>query len=54
MSQYDPIFDLKINVDHCDYISWSSDSALQLEDYFMYECHYSGLWISMTQLLTSK
>ena len=30
------------------YISWSSDCALYLEDYFMYEHHYLGLWISMT------
>ena len=43
MSQYDPKFDMKINIDHYDYvghevkvsmtyISWSSDFALYLED----------------------
>ena len=32
MNQYDLRFDHKINVDHCDYISWSSDFALYLED----------------------
>ena len=30
MNQYDPTFDLKINVGHCDF-------ALYLEDYLMYE-----------------
>ena len=32
MIQYDPMFDLKINVGHCDLYPWSSDFALYLED----------------------
>ena len=40
MNQYDPRFDLKINVGHLTYILWSSDFALYLEDYLMYEHHY--------------
>ena len=39
MNQYDSTFDLKINVGHCDLCSWSSDFALYLEDYLMYEHH---------------
>ena len=31
-------FDLRINVGHCDL--WSSDFALYLEDYLMYEHYY--------------
>ena len=54
MSQYDPMFDLIINVGHCDYIPWSSDLTLYLEDYLMYEHYYLGLRVSMTQSLTSK
>ena len=30
------------------YIPWSSDFALCLEDYLMYEQYYLGLWVSMT------
>ena len=30
------------------YISWSSDFALHLEDYLMYEHHTLGLSVSMT------
>ena len=41
MNKYDPTFDLKINVGHCDLFSWSSDCALYLE-YFMFEHHYLG------------
>ena len=41
MSQYDTTFDLKINVCHCD--PWSSDFALYLEDYLIYEHHTLGL-----------
>ena len=41
--QYDPRFDLKINVGHCDLFLWSSDFALYLEDNLMYEHHYLGL-----------
>ena len=48
MSQYDPKFYLKIN------ILWSSDFALHLEDYLMYEHHTLGLKVSMTWRLTSK
>ena len=44
MNQYNMTFDLKINEVTVTYISWSSDSALYLEDYFMYEHHYLGLW----------
>ena len=36
------------------YIPWSSDFALCLKDYLMYEHYYLGLWVSMTQSLTSK
>ena len=40
--QYDPKFDLKINIGHCDiYISWSSD--FELQDYLIYEHHTSGI-----------
>ena len=49
MCQYDQTFDLKINVGHCDLISWASDFALNLEDYLMYVQHTTGLWISNTQ-----
>ena len=55
MSQYDPTFDFKINVGHCDlvtYISWSSDFALYLQDYLIYEHHTLVLWVSMTRCLT--
>ena len=54
MNQYDLTFDLKINVGHLTYISWSSDFELYLEDCLMYEHHTLGLWVSMTQHLTSK
>ena len=37
MSEYDLMFDLKINVGHC--ISWSSDFALYLENYSVTEHH---------------
>ena len=43
MSQYDPKFYLKINIGHCDLYLWSSDFALHLEDYLMYEHHTLGL-----------
>ena len=43
MNQYDPTFDLKINVVTVTYISRSNECALYLEDYFMYEHHYLGL-----------
>ena len=36
------------------YILWSSDFALYLEDYYMYEHHYLRLWINMTRRLTSN
>ena len=47
-------FDLKINYVTVTYISWSTDFALYLENYFMYEHHYLGLWISNTRCMTSK
>ena len=37
MSQYDPMFDLKVNKVTVTYISWSTEFALYLEDYLMYE-----------------
>ena len=36
------------------YIAWSSDFALYLEDYLMYEYYYLGLWVSMTQSFTQN
>ena len=36
------------------YISQSSDFALYLEDYLMYENHTLGLWAGMTRHSTSK
>ena len=56
MNQYDQMFDQKINVGHCavTYIPWSSDFALYLEDYLMYEQYYLGLRASMTQSLPLK
>ena len=32
------------------YIPWSSDFALYLEDYLMYEHHTLGLWVSMISM----
>ena len=49
MSPCDPTFDLAVT-----YISWSGDFALYLENFSMVEHHTLGLWISMTQHLTSK
>ena len=43
MSQYDPMFDLKINVGH-----WCTDFALYLENYSVAEHHTLGLSVSMT------
>ena len=43
MSQYNLMFDLKINIGHYDYISWSSDFALYHEDYLMYVHHTLGV-----------
>ena len=37
INQYGPRFDLKIIVGHVTYILWSSDFALYLEDYLIYE-----------------
>ena len=36
MGQYDPMFGLKINVGLCDYIPWSSDFVLYLQDCLSY------------------
>ena len=41
MSQYDPTFDLEINVGHCDL-------------YLIDECHTSGKWVNVIRHLTSK
>ena len=54
MNQYDPTFNLKINVGHCDLYFMVSDFVLYLEDYLMYEHHTLGLWVSMARHLTSK
>ena len=51
MSQYDLTFDFKINVGST-YILWSSDFALYLEAYLIYEHHTLGLWVSMTRCST--
>ena len=48
MSQYDPKFDLKINIGHCDIYFMVSDFALHLEDYLLYEHNTLGLCVSMT------
>ena len=37
MSQYDPKFEIKTNIGHCDLYSWSSDFALHLEDCLIYK-----------------
>ena len=54
MNQYDQTFDLKLSVVTVTYIPQSSDFALYLEDYLMYEHHTSGLLVSMIRHLTSK
>ena len=53
-SQYDLTFDLKKNVGHLTYILWSSDFALYLEAFLIYEHHILGLWVSMTRCSTEK
>ena len=41
---FDTTIDILTNVGHLDlYFSWSSDFALYLECYLMYEHHYLGL-----------
>ena len=55
MSQYDPTFDLKINVGHCDLyfmVQWFCLISWRL--YLIYVHHTLGLWVSMIQHLTSK
>ena len=54
MSQYDPILDIKQMYVTVTYISWSIDFALYLENCSVAEHHTLGLWVSMTQRLTSK
>ena len=54
MNQYDPTHDRKITKVTVTYISRLSDFALNLEDCLMYVHHTFGVWISMTQRLTSK
>ena len=43
--------EVKVSMTH---ISWSSDFALYLEDYLMYEHHTLGLWVSMTLMFDLK
>ena len=43
MSQYNPKFDLKLDVGTVTYISQSSNFALYLEEYFMYKHQTYGL-----------
>ena len=43
MNQYDPTFDPKINVGHCNLYSMVHYIALYLEDYLMYEHYHLGL-----------
>ena len=52
MSQYDPMFDLKISVGYSIFHGLVILCYTYLEDYLMYEHHTLGLWISMTQRLT--
>ena len=52
MSKYDTMFDLKISEVTVTYISWSSDFALYVEDYLMYEHHTLWLWVHMTHLIS--
>ena len=54
MNQYDPTFDLKIIVGHCDLYFMVSDFELYLRDYLVYEHHTSGFLVSRIRLLTSK
>ena len=51
MSQYDPMFDLKINVHvgHCYLISWSSDFA-----FLMYEHHRDVLLLHFRKILRTE
>ena len=54
MSQYYPMCDLKINVGHNDLyfmVQWFCLISWRL---YVYDHHTSGLWVSMTQCLTSK
>ena len=43
MNQYDPTFDLKINVGHFDLYSMACDFALYFEDCLIYEHYHLGL-----------
>ena len=52
MSQYDPIFDLKIFVAHCDLYFMVQWFCLISRNYSVTEHHTSGLWVSMTWYLT--
>ena len=54
MNLYDPWFDLKINIGHHDLYFMVQWFSLYLECYLIYGHPYLGLWISMTQSLTSK
>ena len=54
MSQYDTMFDLKLNVGHCDLyfmVQWFCLVSWRLFD--IYEHHTLGVWVRMTPCLTS-
>ena len=54
MSQYDPMFDLKINVGLFDVYYMFQCFASYLDDYLMYEHHTLELLVSVTRCLTLK
>ena len=55
MSPHELSFDLQINVGHCDlYFMVQWFCVIYLEDYWMYEHHTLGLWVSMIWCLTSR
>ena len=54
MNQYDPTHDLKINVGHCVLYFMDQWFCLISGVYLIYVHHTFGVWISMTQHLTSK
>ena len=43
MSQYDPKFDLKINIGHYDLYSWSSDFAVYIEDFDVCTSYFGSM-----------
>ena len=54
MSRYDPKFDLKVNRGHCDLYFMIQWFCVTTWRQFMYEHNTMGLWVSITQCLTSK